>query len=114
MKVLLYETESKHIDLLSEHLNQEDYELVVEKDKKQLHQHFEEDLPELVISNFELPLGGIDLVNNILSNLKPPFPYVIFITPPESEQYAVDCLGPIPAILSAPRSGLTNSAPGSP
>ncbi|HKJ28473.1 MAG TPA: diguanylate cyclase [Anaerolineales bacterium] len=96
MKVLLYETDETIINLLREHLNQEDYDLLIEKDESNLLQHFEKDLPDMVISNFDLPLGGIELVNNILALLKPPFPYVIFLTNPESEQYAVDCLGPIP------------------
>lgn len=96
MKVLLYETEEDHIKLMQEHLNQEDYDLVIEQEDKNLLNHFESDLPDMIIANFDLPLGGIELVNNILAMLKPPFPYIIFLTDPESEQYAVDCLGPIP------------------
>lgn len=96
MKVLVYDNVENHIRLLKQFLNQVDYDLVIEKDEQNILTHFEGELPALIISNFDLPEGGIKLVNNMLATLKPPFPYVLFLTDPHSEQFAVDCLGPIP------------------
>lgn len=97
MRVLLYENNPDHINLLKEDLNPEDYELVVETNENKLAGHLEKpERPELIISNFDLPEGGIDLINNILALLKPPFPYVLFLTEAQNERFAVECLGPIP------------------
>jgi diguanylate cyclase (GGDEF)-like protein len=96
LKVLLFCTDKKQLKLVKETLNNEDYDLVVVDDLKALVTHFEEDPPELIISDFEVEGGGIDLVNEVLAHSQPQFPYVLFITGEEAESYAVDCLGPIP------------------
>ncbi|MBN2043617.1 MAG: diguanylate cyclase [Anaerolineales bacterium] len=96
MKVLLYSDDQSQINLVSERLNRDDYTLLVEQDSASLFGHLKSDLPELIISNFDLPNGGIDLVNSILALTQAPFPYMLFLTEEFSEKYAVDCLGPIP------------------
>jgi len=96
VKVLVFENVEDHINLLKNFLNRVDYDLIIEQDDQNILTHFEGQLPELIISNFDLPQGGLKLVNNMLAALKPPFPYVLFLTDPHSEQFAVDCLGPIP------------------
>jgi len=97
VKVLLYDTFEDQIGLVKEVLNQDDYDLVVEGDASSLYGHLKKgSAPELIISNFDLPSGGIDLVNAILAVHTPPFPYVLFLTEEFSEKFAVDCLGPIP------------------
>jgi diguanylate cyclase (GGDEF)-like protein len=96
LKVFLFNNDKEQLELVTETLNNQDYELVVEEDLSKLVEHFEEDPPELIISDFEAPGGGIDLVNEVLAHLRPPFPYVLFITEAQAESYAIDCLGPIP------------------
>ena len=96
MKVLLYETDEARINALKDIFNQQDYTLLVEEDAESLFGHLQADAPELIVSNFGLPNGGIDLVNSILALMSPPYPYVLFLTEELSERYAVDCLGPIP------------------
>jgi diguanylate cyclase (GGDEF)-like protein len=96
VKVLLYSDDEHQIELVSEILNGDDYNLLIEQDSASLFGHLKEEPPELIISNFDLPYGGIDLVNSILALLQAPFPYVLFLTEEFSEKYAVDCLGPIP------------------
>jgi diguanylate cyclase (GGDEF)-like protein len=95
VKVLLYDDHEEQIGLLQENLNKHDFSLVVEQDSQNLFEHLKGEPPELIISNFDLPNGGIDLVNAILTMLQPPFPYVLFLTESWSEKYAVDCLGPV-------------------
>jgi diguanylate cyclase (GGDEF)-like protein len=97
VKVLLYDTDDSRIEVVKEILNKDDYDLMLEKDESSLYGHLKKDAaPELIISNFDLPNGGIDLVNAILAVQTPPFPYVLFLTEEFSEKFAVDCLGPIP------------------
>lgn len=96
MKVLLYDNDSVHLDLLMDNLNEQDYDLVVEQDALRLFDHLSGNVPELIISNFNQYLGGVDLVNAILARLEPPFPYILFLTEEHSEPHVVDCLGPIP------------------
>lgn len=96
MKVLHYSDDKSQIDLVSDILNGTDYTLLVEEDASSLFGHLKQDVPELIISNFDLPNGGIDLVNSILAITQPPFPYVLFLAEEFSEKFAVDCLGPIP------------------
>ena len=96
MKVLLYETDQERINAFKEIFNQPDCTLLVETDSESLFGHLQADAPELIVSNFGLPNGGIDLVNSILALMGAPFPYVLFLTEELSERYAVDCLGPIP------------------
>ncbi|HSG25525.1 MAG TPA: diguanylate cyclase [Anaerolineales bacterium] len=95
MKVLLYNDNDEQIRLLQDNLNKHDFSLIVEQDPQRVFDHLNEDAPELIISNFELPNGGIDLVNAILAMLQAPFPYVLFLTEAYSEKYAVNCLGPV-------------------
>jgi diguanylate cyclase (GGDEF)-like protein len=96
VKVLLYSDDESQIKLVSELLNGDDYNLLVEQDSASLFGHLKVEPPELIISNFDLPNGGIDLVNSILALTQAPFPYMLFLTEEFSEKYAVDCLGPIP------------------
>ncbi len=97
MKVLLYDDEDDRIEVVKELLNKDDFELVIENDAACLFGHLKADgVPQLIVSNFDLPNGGIDLVNSILAVQTPPFPYVLFLTEELSEKFAVDCLGPIP------------------
>ncbi len=96
MKVLLYENDQDQLRVLRNNLENQDYELLVEKEAGKVLSHLEGNAPELVISNFNLPNGGIELVNQMLATLEQPFPYVLFITETNSEKYAIDCLGPIP------------------
>lgn len=95
MKVLLYDNHQEAINLLRDNLNKYDFSLVVEQDPSNLFEFLKEEPPELIISNFDLPNGGIELVNTMLALLKPPFPYVLFLTESYSKKYAVDCLGPV-------------------
>lgn len=96
LKVFLFNSEEEQQELLKEILNQQDYEIVIEDQLSNLVEHFGEATPELIISDFESMGGGIDLVNELLANIQPPFPYVLFITESQAESYAIDCLGPIP------------------
>lgn len=96
MKILLYSDDKDQIDLVSDLLYGKDYTLLIEEDSSSLLGYLKQDVPELIISNFDLPNGGIDLVNSILAITQPPFPYVLFLTEEFSEKFAVDCLGPIP------------------
>ena len=103
MKVFLFNNDKKQYKLVKATLNDQDYELITESDLSKLVDHFSEESPELIISDFEHKGGGIDLVNELLAHLQPPFPYVLFITEAQAESYAVDCLGPIPGdFLSKP------------
>ena len=95
MKVLLYDNNDEQIRLLQDNLDKHDFSLIVEQDPLRVFEHLREDAPELIISNFELLNGGIDLVNALLSMLQAPFPYVLFLTEVYSEKYAVNCLGPV-------------------
>jgi len=95
VKVLLYDNHEEQIDLLQDNLNKYDFSLVVEQESSNLLGHLKENPPELIISNFDLPNGGIELVNLMLALLQPPFPYVLFMTGTYSEKFAVDCLGPV-------------------
>jgi diguanylate cyclase (GGDEF)-like protein len=97
VKVLLYDDVDDRIEVVKELLNKDDYELAIEDDASCLFGHLKADGgPEMIVSNFDLPNGGIDLVNSILAVNNPPFPYVLFLTEELSEKFAVDCLGPIP------------------
>lgn len=96
VKVLVYEEDESRIELLKENLNQEDYEVVLARNGDALFVFLEDEMPDLIVSNFELPKGGYDLVNAILARVQQPFPYVLFLTEKKSEKYVVDCLGPIP------------------
>lgn len=96
MKVLVYEEDEPRIELLKEILNQEDYDLVFARSGDALFVLLEDETPDLIVSNFELPKGGYDLANAILARVKRPFPYVLFLTEKKSEKFVVDCLGPIP------------------
>ncbi len=96
MKVLLYANDPNQIAMVRGLMNGDDYNLLVEEDSAGLYGHLKQEVPDLIISNFDLPSGGIDLVNSILALQQPPFPYVLFITEPFAEKFAVDCLGPIP------------------
>ncbi|MFN2145411.1 MAG: diguanylate cyclase domain-containing protein [Anaerolineales bacterium] len=96
MKILLYSDDKDQIDLVSDMLYGKDYTLLVEEDASSLFGHLKQVAPDLIISNFDLPNGGIDLINAALAITKPPFPYVLFLTEEFSEKFAVDCLGPIP------------------
>lgn len=103
MKVFIYTDDADQQSLLKETLNDQDYELIFEANLAQMVEGLESEPPELIISDFEAEGGGIDLVNEVLANLQPPFPYVLFITETQAESYAVDCLGPIPGdFLSKP------------
>jgi diguanylate cyclase (GGDEF)-like protein len=95
VKVLLYDNNEDQISLLRDNMNKHDFTLVVEQEPLNLFDHLKEDAPELIISNFDLENGGIDLVNAMLAMLQPPFPYVLFLTETYSEKYAVNCLGPV-------------------
>ena len=96
MNVLLLDKDKKRLKTLVDTLGDQDFNIVVEKDGKEVMKHLLDDPPELIISDFELPGGGIDLVNNILTLTKDQYPYVLFLTEEEEENYAVDSLGPIP------------------
>lgn len=97
MKVLLLDKDKKRLKMLVDSLGDQDFNIVVEKDGKEVMKHLLDDSPpELIISDFELPGGGIDLVNNILTLNRDQYPYVLFVTEEEEESYAIDSLGPIP------------------
>jgi diguanylate cyclase (GGDEF)-like protein len=96
VKVLVYEEDESRIELLRENLNQEDYDVIFARSGEALFVFLEDEMPDLIVSNFELPRGGYDLANAILARVKRPFPYVLFLTEKKSEKYVVDCLGPIP------------------
>lgn len=96
MKVLVYEEENSRIGLLRDSLYQEDYDVIFARNGDALFGSLEDEVPDLVVSNFELPKGGYELVNAILARAQRPFPYVLFLTEKENEKYVVDCLGPIP------------------
>jgi len=95
VKVLLYDNHQEAINLLRDNLNKYDFSLVIEQEPSNLFEFLNGEPPELIISNFDLPNGGIELVNTMLALLKPPFPYVLFLTESFSKKYAVDCLGPV-------------------
>ena len=96
MKVLLYSRDEVQIIALQEALYRQDYSLVVSREPDRLFDQLAVELPDVILSNFDLPKGGLDLVNQLLATLKPPYPYVLFFTEPNTEKFAVDCLGPIP------------------
>lgn len=96
MKVLLFDLSEKQLQLVEETLDQHDYQLIKVNNNEELVDHFDNEFSEIIISDFETEGGGVELVNQLLANLQPPFPYVLFITEAEAEAYAVDCLGPIP------------------
>lgn len=96
MKVLVYEEDESRIEQLKDILNQEDYDVVLARNGDALFGFLEDEVPDLVVSNFGLPKGGYELVNAILARVQHPFPYVLFLTEKENEKYVVDCLGPIP------------------
>lgn len=96
MDVLVYDDNEAQLDLLKGNLNQEDYHVVFVRSGDALIDYLEEKLPDLVVSNFELPKGGYELANVILTRIQQPFPYVLYLTDEKNEKYVVDCLGPIP------------------
>jgi len=96
VKVLIVGQDKEQRKFLKDNLGDEDFDILMEKDGKGVMKHLEGDSPELIISDFSTPNGGIDLVNNILKLEKDLIPYVIFITEEQGEKYAIDSLGPIP------------------
>jgi diguanylate cyclase (GGDEF)-like protein len=94
--VLLFDHDAGQINLAQECLDESDYQLTVVNDPAVLAGVLKDEPPELVISNFDLEGGGVDLVNSLLALQRPPFPYVLFLTDEKNEKFAVDCLGPIP------------------
>lgn len=96
MKLLIVDHDQAQRKFLKDNLGEQDFEIMMERDGDEVMRHFEDDPPELIISNFSTPKGGIDLINNILKLEKELFPYVIFITEEHGEKYAIDSLGPIP------------------
>jgi len=96
VKVLLLDKDKKRIKLFKEVLKNQDYDILVAKHGKNAIKHLGEDSPELIITDFDVPGGGVDLVNAILTLKRDQFPYVLFITEEQGEKFAVDCLGPIP------------------
>jgi len=96
MKVLVYEKDETRLNCLRKNLGQADYEVFWAGNDGALFVVLEDESPDLIISNFELPKGGYDLVNAILARVQQPFPYVLFLTEEKNEKYVVDCLGPIP------------------
>ena len=96
MKVLIVDQDQAQRKFLKDNLGEEDFEILMEQNGNEVMKHFEADPPELIISDFSTPNGGIELINNILKLEKELFPYVIFITEEHGEKYAVDSLGPIP------------------
>lgn len=96
MDVLVYEDDEVQIEILKKNLDQEDYRVVYVRSGDSLIDYLEDKQPDLVVSNFELPKGGYELANVILTRIQPPFPYVLYLTDEKNEKYVVDCLGPIP------------------
>jgi diguanylate cyclase (GGDEF)-like protein len=99
MKVLIVDADKKQRKFLKDYLGGQDFDVLMEKDGDAVMKHFKGDHPELIISDFSTPGGGIDLINNILKLEKDLYPYVIFITEEQGEKYAIDSLGPIPGDL---------------
>jgi diguanylate cyclase (GGDEF)-like protein len=96
VKVLIVDQDQTERKFLKDNLGDQDFEILMEKDGDSILKHFEDECPELIISDFSTPKGGIDLINNILKMEKELFPYVIFITEEHGEKFAIDSLGPIP------------------
>lgn len=96
MKVLIVDHDQTQRKFVKTNLEEQDFEILQEKDGEGVMKHFGEDPPELIISNFSTHFGGIELINNILKLDKELFPYVIFLTEEHGEKYAIDSLGPIP------------------
>lgn len=96
VNVIVYDDNETRIDLLRENLNQADYNVVIVQSGEALLANLEDGMPDLIVSNFDLPKGGYDLVNAILAGVQQPFPYLLFMTDEKSEKYVVDCLGPVP------------------
>ncbi|MCB2178936.1 GGDEF domain-containing response regulator [bacterium] len=96
MDVLVYEDNVAQIEFLRANLNQDDTHVVFVRSGEALIDYLEDQLPALVISNFQLPKGGYELANMILTRVQQPFPYVLYLTDEQNEKYVVDCLGPIP------------------
>jgi diguanylate cyclase (GGDEF)-like protein len=99
MKVLIVDADKKQRKFLKDYLGDHDFEILMEKNGNAVMKHFEGDHPELIISDFSTPGGGIDLINHILKLERDLYPYVIFITEEQGEKYAIDSLGPIPGDL---------------
>lgn len=96
MRVLLFDQDARQISLVQECLDAADYQLEIVNDSAALAGVLKSEPPEMVISNFDLDGGGVELINSLLALQRPPFPYVLFLTGEQNEKYAVDCLGPIP------------------
>jgi diguanylate cyclase (GGDEF)-like protein len=96
VKVLIVDQDQVERKFLKDNLGEQDFEILMERNGDGVFKHFGDDYPELIISDFSTPKGGIDLINNILKLEKELFPYVIFITEEHGEKYAIDSLGPIP------------------
>jgi len=96
VKLLIVDHDQAQRKFLKENLAEQDFEILMEGDGNDVMRHLEDTPPELIISNFSTPNGGIELINNILKLEKELFPYVIFITEEHGEKYAIDSLGPIP------------------
>lgn len=96
MKLLIVDHDQAQRKFLKENLEEQDFEILMEGDGNDVMRHLEDAPPELIISNFSTPNGGIELINNILKLEKELFPYVIFVTEEHGEKYAIDSLGPIP------------------
>jgi diguanylate cyclase (GGDEF)-like protein len=96
VKLLIVDHDQAQRKFLKDHLEEQDFEILMERDGNEVMKYLEEGPPELIISNFSTPNGGIELINNILKIEKELFPYVIFITEEHGEKHAIDSLGPIP------------------
>lgn len=97
LKVLLLDNDAERVYTIQEMLEGEDYHILTERDGKNIGNHFNEETPpNLLVTDFDTPGGGIALINYLLTLPKEKFPYVLFLTEDQGEKYAIDSLGPIP------------------
>ena len=96
MKVLLIGNDAKQQKIIQDCLGKDDYEVLVDKKGDKSLDLINEESPELVIADYDIPGGGINLINNILILPETSFPYILFIIKEEDEQSVISSLGPIP------------------
>ncbi|MBW8011194.1 MAG: diguanylate cyclase [Chloroflexi bacterium] len=97
MRILILDNDEEQRKFVRDNISSDDYELIEVENGQAALDILREKPIEILITEFEMPdFSAMDLVNNILSSNLEKFPFIILITDEETQNEAVDCLGPIP------------------
>lgn len=96
MRILILENDEEQLKFVRENISSDDFEIIEVEDVPEALKILQKTQVEILISEFERPeYNALDLVNKILSTNIEKYPFIILITEEETQNEAVDCLGPI-------------------